>query len=170
MTDHRRSFDAEAIASLDAARREEVLTAYLDDELSPAAARRVTAWLDDHPEALRSLEHRRRVWGVLDLYEDPAVPEGFAARVLARAGVRFGHSRGVPRWTVGLVAAAAVAVLAIGIVLRRPPVASTPEVPGHEVARVFDEVPPELLEDVDLLLSLSDEEFQGVLLEDLETP
>ena len=50
-------FDEEAlrIEQLEGEALQEVLTAYLDDELSPAAARHVTAWLDAHPDALRQV-------------------------------------------------------------------------------------------------------------------
>jgi len=172
MIDDRHAFDAEAraIEGLEPSRREELLTAYQDDELSPDAARRVTAWLDGHPDALRNLEHRRRVWDMLELYEDVPVPEGFAARVFARVGVHLGRRPRAPWLLGGLVAAAAVAVLALGLALRRSPPSAPPPAPEQEVARVLDAVPPDLLENVDVVLSLSDEEFQGVLLDDLDTP
>ncbi|MFV1958514.1 MAG: anti-sigma factor [Planctomycetota bacterium] len=172
MIDDRHAFDAQAraIEGLEPSRREELLVAYLDDELSPDAARRVTAWLDRHPEALRHLEHRRRVWDLLELYGDAPVPEGFAARVLAGAGVRLGRRPRAPWLLGGLVAAAAVAVLSLGLALRRSPTPTPVPAPEQEVARVLDSVPPDLLEDVDVLISLSDEEFQGVLLDDLDTP
>ena len=57
-------FDADAlrIDALDARRLRELLSAYLDGELSTEAALEVTAWLDDHPDALRDIEHLRRLW------------------------------------------------------------------------------------------------------------
>jgi anti-sigma factor RsiW len=89
----------------DAERR---LSAYLDDQMSPAEARDFLAWLEAHPDALRAAEEHRRVWSLLGAYRDEAVPEGFAERVLARVGVPAASTgdaapvlrlvRGVRRW------------------------------------------------------------------------
>jgi anti-sigma factor RsiW len=163
--------DALAIAALDAERRREVISAYLDGELSPAAARHVMAWLDTHPDALREVEHLRRVWDLLATYEDEPVPEGFAAGVLARAGLEPGAGRprlallggGRPRLAL---AAAAVVLVALGIVLWRSRAGEEVTPPSTETASVLEAVPGEMLESVDVLLSLSDEEFQSYLLSD----
>jgi hypothetical protein len=172
----RTAFDREAFAieHLDVDVRRQVITAYLDDELSPEAARHVTSWLDESPEALKEVEHLRRVWDLLDLYEEEAVPEGFANRVLAEVDVSGARPRG--RWIrfpglVGALAVAALVLVALGIGMRLgrrpvdpvapPPVAETP---------VGDEVPLEYLEEVDVLLALSEDEFDAYLLADLEEP
>lgn len=164
--------DAKAIASLDAERRAELICAYLDDELSPEAARHVTAWLDRNPEALREVEHLRRVWDVMELYEDEPVPEGFAGRVLQRVGLGSADVRSQRRWmAVGLVAVAASLLIAVGatvFALRGEGPGNLPP-EGGSFVDVAD-VPPELLEHVDVILSLEDDEFHGLLLADLETP
>lgn len=162
-------FDADALvlASLPEERREELLSAYLDDALSPRAARHVTTWLDEHPDALRDVEHLRRTWALLDVYADEPVPASFDSDVLERLGL--GAGRGVsPRLWGGLLVAAAALLIALGLVLRGPPGQSpTVERAGQSV---LAEVPADLLVDVDLLLALSDEEFDGVLLSDGEAP
>ncbi len=171
-------FDADALAipTLDDARRAELITAYLDGELSAEAARHVTTWLDDHPDALRDVEHLRRVWDVLDAYPDEPVPDDFAATVLART-VGRGLRRARP-WRRAGLAAAAVLLLGVGAGLRALWAPGGGDEAGTEVARVgagnpepaIDEVPPDLLENVDLILNLSDDEFEGMLIADLDAP
>lgn len=167
-------FEAEVlrIDALDPSRRAELLGAYLDGELAPERARVVTAWLDDHPDALREVEHLRRTWDLLDAYPDEPVPDDFAARVLARttrARVRSPYA-----WIAAAAAVLVAGILLWGLLHGEP--SSSPR--ETELARVdaggaadtLEEVPPELLGDVDVLLSLSDEEFEGVLIADLDTP
>ena len=60
------------------------LTAYLDDQLSPAEAREFLALLERDPVAMRRLEEARRVWALLGAYRDEPVPDGFAEGVLAK--------------------------------------------------------------------------------------
>jgi anti-sigma factor RsiW len=175
MSDQRFDREAFEIEHLDAEQRREVLSAYLDDELSPEAARHVTAWLDEHPDALRDVEHLRRMWDLLELYEDERVSDGFTARVLEAAGVQ---STG-PKWgrvlplrrPATLAAAAAVLLvgLGVGFLIARPPSPSVPTGPSSTTADVAP-VPEEYLEEVDVLLALSDEEFSAYLLADLEEP
>ncbi len=158
-------FDADALTleTLSDERRQEILSAYLDDALAPAAARHVTAWLDRHPDVLREVEHLRRTWDLLELYPDEEPSAGFAPAVLERLGL--GERRRVSlRVRVGLLAAAAALLLALGIAFR----GDRHDMPAVEQADagVLDEVPADLLVDVDLLLSLTDEEFHGVLLDD----
>lgn len=173
---NRGSFDQEAftLEHLDAEARREVITSYLDDELSPEAARHVTSWLDENPEALKEVEHLRRVWDLLDLYDEEEVPEGFASRVLAEVEMGRTPTSGrllrFPRM-VGALAVAALVLAALGIGMRlgrgptvppvAPPVAETP---------IGEEVPLEYLEEVDVLLALSEDEFDAYLLADLEDP
>lgn len=162
--------DAFRIATLDERRRAELISAYLDDELTPEQAREVTLWLDDHPDALREVEHHRRVWDMLEHYPDEPVPEDFATRVTRQVGaLDRTHRRGV---MIGLLAVAASILVAaiVGLtVLQR-------DLPNQEVAKapaeadVLAEVPPELFQDMDLIISLSDDEFEGVLIADLEAP
>jgi len=183
-------FDADAIEipTLDEARRLELLSAYLDGELSPEAARDVTAWLDEHPASLREVEHLRRLWDLLDLYEDEAVPDDFATAVLDRTAAGHGAGPVAGRPFAGPlgIAAAAVLFLALagGALLlargRGAPVSETElaqveplhaeTVTTERGAAVMEEVPPELLVNVDLLLSLSDDEFEGMLIANLDTP
>ncbi len=168
------SFDPEAsrLDLLDSERRLEVISAYLDGELSPDAARHVTSWLDQNPDALREVEHLRRLWDLLDLYGDEPVPEGFSRRVLDGALGRRRRAR-----PLLLVAAAAVvtAGLALGIHALTVSGPTTDDAVSEQASAQrapvdLAEVPPDLLEDVDVLLSLSDEEFEGVLIADLEKP
>jgi anti-sigma factor RsiW len=159
---------------LDAEARREALVAYLDGELSPADARAVTAWLTEHPDVLADVERDRRIWELLDAYRDEPVPAGFAERVLgATAGP--GHAAearaavGRPRaWRVPLAAAAAVLVgLGAGFLLRgaddEPTVA-----PPTETALAA--VPPEMLEHADVLLALSEDEFDMLVLGEGDDP
>lgn len=168
--------DAMGIEALDRQGRAEVLSAYLDGELGPVAARHVTAWLDAHPDALREMEHDRRVWDLLALYGDEAVPAGFAGRILAEARsiahpeaatARSGVLRLRPR---PLLAAAAVLLLAVGTFFLAAPGPVEAPAPPAEVAEAVADVPAEYLEEVDVLLNLSDEEFEAYLLADLEEP
>lgn len=166
-----RGMDREAlrIERLDPARRAEVLNAYLDDELTPAAARHVTAWLDGHPEVLKEVEHSRRVWDLLDLYDDEPVSPDFAAEVLART-VR--PSRRLVLRPRLAAAAAAVLLLTVGGLLLATRTGSPEPDPDRDVATltVLESVPAEYLEHADALLSLSDDEFEALLVADLEDP
>lgn len=162
--------DAFRIASLDERRRAELISAYLDDELSPRAAREVTVWLDDHPAALREVEHLRRAWDMLEHYPDEPVPEDFAETVYRQVRtLDRPHRRGV---VIGLVAVAASLLVALIVGLS----AWQRDVPEQELAKVpVDEdvlavVPPDLYQSMDLIISLSDEEFEGLLIADLEAP
>ena len=163
-------FDAEALSveALGPSRRREAVSAYLDDALSPAAARHVTTWLEAHPEALREVERLRRTWDLLELYPEEPVPAAFAAEVLARAGIERPVRGKALSWAgrIGLLAAAAAVLVAAGVALweggRRTSVVERADVD------LLEEVPADLLADVDLLLSLTDDEFDGVLLADPE--
>lgn len=161
--------DALRIERLDPDRRRGVLGAYLDDELSPAAARHVTAWLDTHPETLREIEHHRRVWDLLDLYDDEPVAPDFATRVLARTVTPRRPFLLRPR---GAAAAAAVLLLAVGALLFASHRGAPAPVESHDLAGLstLETVPAEYLEQADALLSLSDDEFEALLLADLEEP
>ena len=161
--------EAMRIERLEPDRRCEVLSAYLDDELAPAAARHVTAWLDAHPEMLKEVEHNRRTWDLLDLYADEPVAEDFAARVLAQTLT--------PRRPFLLrpqvaAAAAAVLVLTVGGLLFATRSSDPTPVETRDVAGLsaLEGVPAEYLEQADALLALSDDEFEALLMADLEEP
>ena len=158
--------DALRIERLEPRPRDEVLNAYLDDELSPAAARHVTAWLDAQPERLKEVEHARRVWDLLGLYEDESVPEDFAARVLGRTVASRRPFLRRPRL---VAAAAAVLVLTVGglLVASRPGEPTTVESGDVADLSTLESVPAECLEQADALLALSDDEFEALLLADL---
>jgi|GEM_PF-1866518 len=158
--------------------RLELLTAYLDGELTDLLARDVTAWLDRHPEALREIEHQRRLWDLLGRYEDEHVPADFVQRVLdltgaARARVEPQTSaagRLTPRrWAL---AAAAAALLAVGVgVLAwragpRPDRADSDLPGGEPLALAGIDVDYVQHASVDDLLSLSDAQFEALLTED----
>lgn len=161
--------EALRIERLDPERRCEVLNAYLDDELSPPAARHVTAWLDDHPEMLKEVEHARRVWDLLDLYEDEPVASDFATRVLAQTVAPRRPFLLRPRFAA---AAAAVLLLAVGALLFATRPGEPTSVERGDVADLsaLESVPAEYLEQADALLALSDDEFEALLVADLEEP
>jgi anti-sigma factor RsiW len=147
--------------------RSEAITAYLDGELSPEDALHVTAWLDAHPDALREVEHVRRTWDVLGAYEDAPVPPGFAARVSAAAGAREARTlrfRLAPR----PVAAAAAALLVVGAGAWLLASRGTEGVAPAPASLERIDVGVLQHADLDELLSLSDEQFEAVLLEDPE--
>ena len=163
--------DAMQIERLDATRRCEVLNAYLDDELTPAAARHVTAWLDAHPEMLKEVEHNRRVWDLLDLYDDEPVSPEFASRVFAKTLAAAPRRPFVLRPRIA-AAAAAVLLLTVGGLLLATRTGDPTPVETRDVAdlSVLESVPAEYLEQADALLALSDDEFEALLLADLDEP
>ncbi|MHC5011019.1 MAG: hypothetical protein ACYTG6_08735, partial [Planctomycetota bacterium] len=114
--------------------------------------------------------HLRRLWDVLDEYEDEPVPDGFAARVFDAAGLGRGSVDGrgwrLLRRPFVPLAAAALVLVAIGAFLWFPPGRDgTETLPSTDIAQVLEEVPVDLLEDADVLLSLSDDEFEAWLIE-----
>jgi anti-sigma factor RsiW len=144
--------------------RRQALIAYADGTLSPEEARRVAAWLATHPEAAAEVEAHRRVADLLPAYGDEPVPPGFAERVIARAKAEAREAVGrlvrLPRWVP--LAAAAVLLLALGgagLLLARRERSD----PVREGAFALDAVPADLLEHADVLLGLSEEEFDAVL-------
>ena len=168
---------------MDPTERAVLLTAYLDDELNAREALAVTAWLDQHPEALREVEHHRRVWDLLEHYGDEPVREDFAERVLVAVD-RVPGGRAVGRgetlapasmawYRHPLVAAAAGVLLALGgFALWGPKPSPTPDAPATvHVAQhkdnslgALEAVPADLLLDVDalhLISTLSDEHFEA---------
>ncbi len=158
----------------------ERLSTYLDGEMDSAEARRFLAWLEAHPAALKDAEEARRVWALLSTYADEPVPEGFAERVFAKAGIassaRLGTAAGPApalRLLAGgrrraFAAAAAVLVAVGGVALWRRSTTSEPE---SSVSAALEAVPAELLESENLasLAALSDEEFEALLSADPET-
>lgn len=99
---------------LDDAARQACLSAYLDGELSASDARVVTAWLDQHPDALRDVEHQRRVWDLLDTYVDEPVADHFADGVFEAVEIRRGRVVSMAWYRRPLVAAAAGMLIALG--------------------------------------------------------
>lgn len=154
---------------LDEAARQECLTAYLDGELSAEDARVVTAWLDEHPDVLRDIEHQRRVFDLLESYVDEPVADHFADGVFEAVGIRRGAVVQMAWYRRPLVAAAAGMLIALGGATafwnltergRVPEPAET--TPASLVA--LESVPAELLLDDDaltLVSSLSDDHFNA---------
>src|SRR5437016_5632947 len=92
----------------------ENLSAYLDGELAPEAARSLEAKLNTDPQARAEADSLRKTWELLDYLPRPAASATFTSRTLQcvaavqPAAVRrlsFGDRR---RWTLGLGWAAAV--------------------------------------------------------------
>jgi anti-sigma factor RsiW len=171
MTDHQSPppLDPDALGpdALELGQRLELLTAYLDGELSADQAREVTAWLERHPEALREVEHQRRLWDLLGRYGEEPVPAGFAERAVAASGAH----RAVPvtpasprlarrRWAL---AAAAAVLLALGAFALGRRGADVP--PGTTEVAALESVDLDFIQhaNVDELLALSDEQFAALL-------
>lgn len=64
---------------------DEVLSAYIDGELSPAEVLAVERWLKSSPQALQKLADFRRLSGLLQDLPQEELPEEFAGQVLAQA-------------------------------------------------------------------------------------
>lgn len=170
---------------LDAAARRELLSSYLDDELSAEDALRVTRWLDTDPDALRDAEHLRRMWDVLEHYVDEPVPADFAERVFASVGIERADVAGGGqvfqlRWYQRPQAVAAAMLLAIGALIfaftKDAPVApptgtETAEVTPKEraaIAEVLDVFDDAEIEEgvagvLDLVVQLDDDEFEQLI-------
>ena len=160
---------------LDSSERRELVSAYLDDELSAEEARIVTHWLDEHPGALREVEHLRRTWDLLDHYTDEPVPEGFTSRVLAEAGVSRSTGSGQVvklqwyRRPLGIAAAVLLAFGAAFVAMDDKEHPTPPE--AISAAQMLDTVPDELVEHMDLLADLTSDDFEASLIdyEDFDT-
>ncbi|MDA1194440.1 MAG: hypothetical protein O2894_04585 [Planctomycetota bacterium] len=157
---------------LAAAARRELLVAYLDGELSAEDAVRVAAWLDDHPAALREVEHLRLSWELLGHYEDEPVPADFAQRVFDAVGLAPAAREGrVLRlaWYRRPLATAAAVLVAIGatvfVMSRGADVPPSEPLRTTDVVAVLRDVPPdqlgELLLQADALLSLDAASLAG---------
>lgn len=162
---------------LSARERIETLSAYLDGELPAEQARDVTAWLERHPEALREVEHQRRLWDLLGRYADEPVPSGFAERVLDAVGAatRSAHAppeahavrphlpraRRVWAWAAAAAVLAAVGTGVLALSLRR-----AGEAPGG--GDLLAAIDADFVQHADLeqLATLSDAQFQALLVED----
>jgi anti-sigma factor RsiW len=148
--------------------RRQALCAWLDGESTPEEARAVQSWLAAHPEEARALERSRRVWDLLGAYADEPVPAGFAARILeVTSGATSGTAGRPRRFRVVLgwkpLAAAAALVLAIGAAVRFTSRDEAPTSAPTEFSSLLETVPPDVLEQADVLLSLSEEEFAALL-------
>lgn len=62
----------------------EQLSAYLDQELDPAAAEAVTEALTQRPEVRREAETFRKTWDLLDYLPRPTAPASFTEQTLTR--------------------------------------------------------------------------------------
>jgi anti-sigma-K factor RskA len=155
--------------------RLEALSAYLDGELPADEAREVTAWLERHPEALREVEHQRRLWDLLGRYPDEPVPSGFAARVLDSVGASSGASAAAPHvvevpqrpvrrvwaWAAAAAVLAAVGAGVFALAQRRGGEAPA----SGDLLTAFD---ADFVQHADLaqLADLSDAQFQVLLVDD----
>ena len=166
--------------SLPPRERLELLSAYLDGELPAETAREVTAWLERRPDALREVEHQRRLWALLGRYADEPVPAGFARRVLDTVGSEAGpvvatSPAGTPRlrsvrrhaWAYA-AAAAVLAAVGTGVFLTSRPGSVTVAHPGAEVLNALD---ADFVQHADLaqMANLSDDQFSILLVDDPDT-
>jgi len=143
-----------------------LLSAYLDGELPPEAARAVAAWLDGDPEALRESERLRRLWDLLGTYPDEPVPVGFSDRVLAAAGVGRSArptSRLFFARRPALAAASLLVALGAGLLVGRLGGRPTGggEPPASGVVALLGDLPEDqlqaVLEQADVLLTVDEE-------------
>lgn len=125
--------------------------------------------LDAHPNPPED-EH---VWALLRAYRDEPVPDGFADRVLAAAGmapVLVGHGA-ARRTRVLALAASLLLALGVGAVVGRA-TAPTGDGPASSPSvAALDALPAGILDDLDddalaRLAGLSDAEFSALLLAD----
>src|SRR4051794_13623909 len=99
--------------------RRELLTAYLDGELDPAAAAGVERRLSDDPTLLREAEALKRTWELLDFLPQPQPTGDFASRTVSVVMPAMAASKAVAEagphrpWArpLAFVAAAALAVV-----------------------------------------------------------
>ena len=161
----------------DEATRQACLSAYLDGELSAEDARLVTAWLDQHPDALREVEHQRRVWDLLETYADEPVSDHFAAGVFEAVQIKSGQLVSMAWYRRPLVAAAAGMLIALGasfafskITDRVEPQSEDSGV-SQETLVALEAVPADLLLDdeaLTLIRTLDDEHFEAFVAGDYD--
>jgi hypothetical protein len=126
-------FDPESV-------NDELLSAYLDGELSPKQVAQIEQWVSGSPSARRRLEDFRRLSGWLQELPRAELPSEFAAQVLREAerqmllpapAPRPTFSRRLRWWTLAVAAPlSAAAALLVTIQLARPP-----EGPPGDLAR-----------------------------------
>ena len=152
---------------MDVQTRRELVVAYLDGELPPEDALRVSTWLDRNPGALREVEHLRHAWDLLDHYQDEPVPADFAARVFDAVGIDRQERRGkVLRmaWYRRPLATAAALLVAVGatvfVMSSREGGGELLQAPSTDVVSILRDVPADELGDLllnaDVLLSVDD--------------
>jgi anti-sigma factor RsiW len=91
----------------------ELLSAFIDDELTPREREQVRQHLETCPECRAHLASLRRTLGLVRTMDPVKVPDGFRAQVRSQlAAVEQPRAgRWLPRWSWQVAAAAAVAVL-----------------------------------------------------------
>lgn len=147
----------------------ELLSAYLDGELSDQEAREVTTWLEGHPAALAEVERQRRLWDVLGRYPDEPVPVGFARRVLEQVAPAGASSLPLRRRAPWALASAATLLLAVGagffLLRSRGPGPDDPSRRAQLELATLEALDADFVRHADLgeLLSLSDEQFALLL-------
>jgi anti-sigma factor RsiW len=194
MTSH--DMTSHDIDALGREERRELLTAYLDGELSAEQALLVSRWLDSNAGDLREVERLRHLWDLLENYEDEPVPEDFAAGVVEavgvqRVGIRHVDTQHVDTqlreieepagrvlqmaWYRRPMATAAAVLIAIGatalLMSNRPPAMSsqgedTASVSRLEALGVQD---LESLEFLDVIADADDDTFDALVTEGLLT-
>ena len=159
------------LSLLDRQERRELLTAYLDGELSAEQALHVSTWLDDNAGALREVEHLRHIWDLLDVYEDEPVPEQFAAGVFEAVGIeREERPVAAPvismAWYRRPMATAAAVLLAVGatvlVMSDRGVRSPEPASPPADTANL-EAVGVDYLDSLDVLVDADDETFEEFL-------
>lgn len=106
---------------------DEVLSAYLDHELSSDERARVDRWLEEHEEARRQLQELTQLRDRLRALPRLPVDQDFTARVLARIALEQPSvQRAAPRrdgWRRGLIWAGLIVATSIALLLFQPPTA-----------------------------------------------
>ena len=141
--------------------RAEWISAWLDGEVPETHARAIRRFIDANPRALREVEHLRRVDDLLEHYEVPAIPDGFAQSVIEAAGIQHQEdgagqlisldSRRRPLVVAGLLATAAALMVAFGLALRTGPAAptETPPAESADAVAVLEELPESFFADAE---------------------
>lgn len=124
---------------------DELLSAYLDGELSPKQVAQIEQWVSESPDARRRLEDFRRISGWIQELPRAELPSEFASQVLREAERQMLLPAPAPRptfarrlrwWTLAVAAPlSAAAALFVTILLSPPPEGPAPELARREAGQ-----------------------------------